>query len=147
MNRPTLLFLSETKRKNYELVRLRMSLGFDAHFAVDYQGRSEGLALFWTHSFSVDLLSFSSSHIDTKVQILGIKETFRYIRFYCHPDTTQMRHFWNLLGQLSTANDLPWDFSTVVNDCDLIEIPVQDPFFTWSRTQNSEVVLRNSIDS
>lgn len=53
--RPSFIFLCETKDSKGRLERLRRELGFDGMLSVDPQGRSEGLALMWKGKDQVNL--------------------------------------------------------------------------------------------
>ena len=65
---PGLLFLMETKIAAKRVESLQNLLGFAGCFAVDSDGLSGGIGLFWTSEVQVDLQSFSSGHIDVMVQ-------------------------------------------------------------------------------
>ncbi|GAU33843.1 hypothetical protein TSUD_393510 [Trifolium subterraneum] len=49
-HRPDILFLSETLSHNRYIESLRVKLGFDSCLAIDVEGRSGGLAVFWKDS-------------------------------------------------------------------------------------------------
>jgi len=52
-NRPSLVFLMETKNKEQMVVRLKKKLKFQNHFVVDPIGTAGGLALLWNADIQV----------------------------------------------------------------------------------------------
>ena len=67
-NKPLVVFLMETKRKNHEMEWLRSRWKFDRCFTVDGMGRGGGLALLWMMEAGIEVLSFSKYHIDVKIE-------------------------------------------------------------------------------
>lgn len=65
---PSLLFLSETKMRDYRARNFMWSLGYNGSFAVSSEGLSGGLVLFWSFSISVSLKAFSTQLIDIIVK-------------------------------------------------------------------------------
>jgi hypothetical protein len=65
--KPDALFLSETLVHSNKTEAFRYMLGFENCFAVNSNGRSGGLALFWRNSFNCKVLNFSSNHINVEV--------------------------------------------------------------------------------
>lgn len=61
---PNLMFIIETKSSNSLIERLRIKLGYVGKLVVESLGHSGGLSLFWSYRITVDLLSYSSCHID-----------------------------------------------------------------------------------
>jgi hypothetical protein len=52
---PSVVFLSETKKRSKAMYRLKWSMGFKHGVAVDYDGRSGGLALWWRDGVEVSV--------------------------------------------------------------------------------------------
>lgn len=88
--RPSFVFLCETKDNKGRLEKVRESLGFDGLFTVDPHGRSGGLALVWKVKDQVQLRSSSRNHIDVEISIAG-KDKWRLTGVYGEPDRTQRR--------------------------------------------------------
>jgi hypothetical protein len=72
---PTCVFLSETKKKDFEMNKFRNVQGLSGVVAVSCLGegnrRAGGLAMFWKEGVEVEVLSLSQNHID--VLILRMK--------------------------------------------------------------------------
>jgi hypothetical protein len=65
--RPSLLFVMETKLSKERVEGLQNSLGFAGCFGASCEGLSRGIAPFWTSEVSVELKKISSCHIDVMV--------------------------------------------------------------------------------
>ena len=69
IHRPQLMFLSETKLQSMQMDTVRSKLNFDSCFAMDSNGRGEGLAMLWNFEICVQIKSFSKHHIDAEQQM------------------------------------------------------------------------------
>jgi hypothetical protein len=69
VNCPSLVFLCETRNSENRVANLRWRLGLKNCIAVDSDGRSGGLALFWHESVEVNLLEKNSRYIDVSSRI------------------------------------------------------------------------------
>ncbi|OMO90520.1 reverse transcriptase [Corchorus capsularis] len=166
-NKPQILFLSETKRSSNGMEWLRSLLGYDFCFSVSSIGRAGGLALLWMNSYSVYVLSYSSSHIDVSVENQNTQK-WRFTGIYGQFETGRRHETWSLLRNLAGRSSLPWlcagDFNEIlsndeklggvvrsnrqmeqfreaIEDCELKEIPVQGPKMTWNRKMRGETVF------
>jgi hypothetical protein len=70
-NNPEVVFLSKTKKKEKEMVRLRWSSGFTNGVAVDCCGRSGGLALWWKDGVDVTVRPWCQYFIDAQISMGG----------------------------------------------------------------------------
>jgi len=80
--KPDALFLRETLVFKNKMEEFHYVLGFDYCFAVDRQGRSGGIALFWRNSFNCKILNYSQNHIIVlllidKVGVRGVIESLK----------------------------------------------------------------------
>ena len=77
---PSLMFVMETKIKGKKVEAMRTTLGFVGCFAVDSDGRSGGIGLFWSDEVIVDLKNLA-------------KRTLMYMSggkiMICHPGGSQ----------------------------------------------------------
>ena len=67
---------------------VRVKLGFSSKLVVNSAGRNGGLCLLWSDGVGVDLLSYSSFHIDVMVSFNPLK-VWRFTGFYENPDSRQ----------------------------------------------------------
>jgi hypothetical protein len=76
-------------------------LGFKGCFAVNSDGLSGGIRLFWSSAVEVDLKSFSQGHIDVMVTMIDkdIPQP-RLKGFYGAPRVKDRHHSWRCLRTL-----------------------------------------------
>lgn len=121
VEKPAFLFLSETISRYAKMEELCNKLGFEGFTAVEPQGKSGGIALFWKNATNVTLLSFSRSHIDVCISSNGM-EDWRLSGIYGEPARSQRHKTWELLRNLSRDANLPWclvgDFNNVTSQAD-----------------------------
>ncbi|XP_071683852.1 uncharacterized protein [Lolium perenne] len=119
LQRPSLVFLSETKMSDKKAQDLRWKFGFSNAFGVKSVGLSGGLCLYWNNDSRVSLKSFSNSHIDVLIQNdeLGDVE-WRFTGFYGNPVRSRRKLSWDLLKFLRKEYNNPWicagDFNEVL---------------------------------
>lgn len=101
--------------------KLCNKLGFEGFIAVEPQGKSGGIALFWKNVDAVNLLSFSRSYIDVSVNMSG-SNGWRLTGIYGEPARSQRFKIWDLLKNLSRDANLSWclvgDFNNVTSQAD-----------------------------
>jgi hypothetical protein len=112
--RPSLLFLSETKMREQRIKPFMWSLGYNGCLVVNCQGRSGGLALFWSENdFCVDLQSLCPNFIDVHVKdTMGV--TWRATFVYGEPRIEQQHVFLGPVtlsqGPMGWTVGLYWGF-------------------------------------
>lgn len=65
---PTVLCIVETQISGTRVEARASSLGYDKAYAIDSQGRSGGIGLFWNNTISVEILGDSVYHVDAKIE-------------------------------------------------------------------------------
>lgn len=117
--KPNLIFLIETMMCSDKLQPIKQRLGFKGLLGVNSVGQSEGIALLWDNSSDVNILNYSSRHIDAEVTLEGSTVTWRFTGFYGMPDRRRRDESWTLLKNLAMANPLPWmvmgDFNDILH--------------------------------
>ncbi|KAK1393650.1 hypothetical protein POM88_012706 [Heracleum sosnowskyi] len=148
------------------------NLVFDGFIAVDPQGKSGGIAMFWKTDDKVELQSFSCSHIDVIVRS-NVKAEWRLTGIYGEPARTSRHKTWELLRNLARDANLPLcligDFNNVTSQADkkggsnyprylidgfnscLVDIQAHDldiigHQFTWERGRNSDHWIEIRLD-
>ena len=66
-----MIFLCETLVNSRRIEEIKNLISFNSCLAVDVNGKSEGLALFWKHPFQCHLLNSSPNFISVEVQKNG----------------------------------------------------------------------------
>jgi len=170
--KPDFVFLMETKVGRSHVERLRVKLGFEGLFYVDSIGRSGGLALFWRRNNTARLLSFSKNHVDVEVCMTGIG-LWRMTGFYGFPERSRRGDSWALLRSLAGQSALPWvilgdfndllyqhekrggnphpdnllrGFGEVIDECELVQLPMRGHPFTWGRGKGTPEWMEERLD-
>ena len=117
---PNLLFVMETKIQGKRVENLQGTLGFAGCFAVDSNGLSGGIGLFWSKNVVVELKNYSSSHIDVRVMKVDQPSMrWRFTGFYGAPKVEDRVHIWRFLRTLNTIPHEAWcclgDFNEVLH--------------------------------
>ena len=120
-HKPDVLFLSETLSKANRIEQLRIKFGFSQCFAVDCNGRSGGLGVFWRHNASCEITGYSQNHVDIHF-MHNNTAVWRLSCFYGLPERSRRQHSWNLIRTLASRSDIPWciigDFNDLLYDTD-----------------------------
>ncbi|XP_073120041.1 uncharacterized protein [Henckelia pumila] len=118
---PSLLFLCETRKRDFNNRYWANLLGFKGCFSVDSLGRSGGLSILWKDPIAVCIKSFSQGHIDCVIQ--HDTKRWRFTGVYGNPDASLRYLTWELLDRLANLHefkDLPWllggDFNEICFD-------------------------------
>lgn len=99
---PQILFLSKTKYDGKRDDYIQRRLHFSHCFSVPSNGRSSGLALFWSNNVQLSVTSSSAHHIDADIGSLGISPPWRLTGFYGYATLLRGQN----LG-ISCANSVP----------------------------------------
>jgi hypothetical protein len=115
---PSILCIQETQISRIRVEALASSFGFDQAFAVDSDGRSGGLGIYWNNDVTIDVLGYSQYHID--VSVTGIGEIpWRLTSVYGEAQTSERYKTWNMLKDIASTSSLPWlclgDFNEVLH--------------------------------
>jgi hypothetical protein len=106
---PFLLFIMETKISAKRMEDLQVSLGFGGCFAVDSDGLSGGIALYWSAEMDVDVKNFSPCHIDAMVKRNNSSDLiWRLTCFYGAPKAGDRHHSWRALQNLNAVTHPAW---------------------------------------
>ncbi|XP_074352129.1 uncharacterized protein LOC141691294 [Apium graveolens] len=140
-------------------------------FAVDCQGQGGGLAFLWRNKDEA-ALSFSINHIDMVITVHGWKQ-FRLTGLYGEPDRLKRRSTWDLIRNISSTNSIPWcvvgdmnnilhqsekkggrrypswllqGFREVLDDCNLMDMEMQEYRYTWERGRGTNDWIKIRLD-
>ncbi|KAK1382242.1 Endonuclease/exonuclease/phosphatase family protein [Heracleum sosnowskyi] len=170
--RPSVIFLCETKDNKGKMESLRRALQFDGLISVDSQGKSGGLALLWKVKDQIQLRSWSRNHIDVEVKVDG-KQAWRLSGIYGEPNRNQRRKTWDLFRNLARDSNLPWcaigdlnnvltqqdkkggapypswlieGFNEVLVETGLIDLDLVGHQFTWERGRGTSAWTEVRLD-
>lgn len=156
--KPIVVFLSETRSDARTIDSVRRKIGFANGIGIGRQGAGDGVALLWAADCDIQVISFSSFHIDAYVG--DASRGWRLTGIYDRPETENRHHTWALLRKLKDMSNKPWvvcgdfneilhwtekkkgrdaavsrfvDFRQALQDCDLYDLGVRGYFYTWYR--------------
>jgi hypothetical protein len=151
---------------------LASTFGFDHAFAVDSDGRSGGLGIYWNNDISIDVLCYSKYHIDVSASGIGVIP-WRLTSVYGEAQTSERYRTWNVMKDIASTSSLPWlclgDFNEVlhadehegvghrtltqmqgfretVDICNLIDLGYKGHFWTWERRVTGGTYTRVRLD-
>ncbi|CAB4270029.1 unnamed protein product [Prunus armeniaca] len=107
-NRPTAVFLMETKMRSSRLEGLRKRLGFCKGFDVAPVGRAGGLSLWWDTSVEVEILSSSSNVICSQFQVMNTGDKAHFTWVYGTPYREDKNVFWHWMENSLIPTTMPW---------------------------------------
>ncbi|XP_073057019.1 uncharacterized protein [Primulina eburnea] len=172
--RPSILFICETKMRDFQCSWWKHVLGFSGMFVVNCDGRRGGLMLFWKEPLCVTIHSYTSGHIDSIIHH-GNKK-WRFNGFYGNPETQNRHLSWALLRRLSCMpefKEYPWlvggdfnkicfdreklggnprplsytrAFREVLNACSLPDLHGTGEYFTWVNRRSSDDIIFERLD-
>ncbi|GAU10377.1 hypothetical protein TSUD_382990 [Trifolium subterraneum] len=120
-HKPDILFLSETLSHNRHIESIRVLLGFDSCLAIDVEGRSGGLTVFWKDSSKCRVLNYTRNFINMLVEDEQWGE-WRLTCNYGYPERSRRRAAWDLLRALGNMSSIPWyiigDFNDLLSQAD-----------------------------
>ena len=102
---PKIVFLSETKKKNKGMQRVKLRIEFENGFCVQNKGKRGGLAMLWRRGNDLEIKSYSRNLINAVVTEEGSGFKWRIMGFYGHSETHRQKESWNFLVTLN--NQIP----------------------------------------
>lgn len=96
--------------------KLKWSLGFSQGVAVDCEGQSGGMALWWRDHVSVSVRPWCQYYIDAKITANSV--SYRFTGIYGEPIVAERMKTWDAIRYLARQDNLPWlcagDFNEVL---------------------------------
>ncbi|GAU17164.1 hypothetical protein TSUD_177940 [Trifolium subterraneum] len=140
--------------------------------AIDVEGRSGGLTVFWKDSSKCQVVNYTRNFINMIVKDEQWGE-WRLTCYYGFPERSRRRAAWDLLRELRNMSSIPWciigdfndllsqadkkgihphpnglcmGFRQAVSDCDLTDIPIEGHQFTWIKSRGTPHVIVERLD-
>ncbi|BFG35168.1 hypothetical protein CerSpe_214420 [Prunus speciosa] len=172
-NRPSIVFLMETKAKHDRLKKISQEMGFQECFCVESLGQAGGLGLWWDNSVEVQILDFSKFLIDTEVKEKEGERVWRISWIYGTPYNEEKGDFWRWLSNCLQPGLLPWmcigDFNEIIwefekkggrafnpksrrylqdfkNQKYLMDMGFQGQAYTWRGRRAEGVLIQERLD-
>ncbi|GAU30144.1 hypothetical protein TSUD_360370 [Trifolium subterraneum] len=163
------------RRRAASLVAEGSEVRTHQHFlsaAIDVEGRSGGLTVFWKDSSKCRVLNYTRNFINMLVEDEQWGE-WRLTCYYGYPERSRRRAAWDLLRVLGNMSSIPWciigdfndllsqadkkgihphpnglcmGFRQAVSDCDLTDIPIEGHPFTWIKSRGTPHVIEERLD-
>ncbi|KAK6123881.1 hypothetical protein DH2020_042372 [Rehmannia glutinosa] len=164
----------ETKLEATNMEKLnRNKLGFTGCFPVNSVGKSGGLCLLWNSNVQVDLISFSSHHITSNIELDQNQQPWVFSGIYGWPDNSQKWKTCQLMRDINPGIGKPWlcagdfneimwsvekirgrfrfdnnmeEFRNTINNCGLTDLGFSGPRFTWTNMQHGDNNIQERLD-
>jgi len=147
-------------------------LGYDSCLAVDVEGRSGGLVVFWKDVSNCRVLNYSRNFINMVMEDREADD-WRLTCYYGFSERARRRDAWDLLREFREMSSLPWciigdfndllsqhdkagihphlnwlcmGFPKAVDDCALSDIKLHGHPFTWIKSPGTNRVLEERLD-
>ncbi|XP_019192832.1 PREDICTED: uncharacterized protein LOC109187166 [Ipomoea nil] len=131
--RPSFVFLMDTKSDDVKVEEVRVQLGWEGAFGVDRVGQGGGLALFWRDADVVTLLSFS----------LETRSSLPWIVVGDFNDITSLSE---KRGAHSHPESLIEGFNDALSGCRLNDLGMIGGRFTWERGHGTDAWVEERLD-
>jgi exonuclease III len=112
---PSVVFILETQIAKSQVENLRYFLGYDNSFAVNSNGRSGGLGIFWNNEVLLKITQYSQYHIDMEI-CDNSKGPWRLTFIYGEVNRAEREKTWNLLKFIKSHSYLPWIYMGDFNE-------------------------------
>ncbi|KAH7836079.1 hypothetical protein Vadar_032514 [Vaccinium darrowii] len=172
-NRPSIVFLMETKNNKVKVETIRRSLKFDFGFYVEPDGLSGGLALWWNDDVDLEVESASKNLIHSIVNDKSSSSCWATTFVYGSPLRSGRDMVWEDMKDIGRYENLPWlsigDFNEVLsledklggncpsqrrlasfhdmlNYCGLVDLDYKGPKFTWRNNRSGPDCIMERID-
>jgi hypothetical protein len=92
-----MVFLCETRQKAEKMRRLRGRLGLKGFTGLDSEGRSGGLALFWSENLHVEVQEVTTRYIDMFLRLSPQEPLWHLTCVYGEPRVENRHNMWSKL--------------------------------------------------
>ncbi|KAH7848443.1 hypothetical protein Vadar_002760 [Vaccinium darrowii] len=117
-NRPSIVFLMESKNNKVKLETISNKLGFDNSSYVDPDGLSGGLVLWWDTDVKLDVEFNSKNYMHVIVSEIASRKVWAGTFVYGCPARAGRNIVWEEIRRIARAELLPWlcigDFNQVL---------------------------------
>lgn len=106
--RPKIVFLSETRRCEEKVRRIRWRIGLRHCFTHDGKGKGGCIALYWDDQINIEVLSYGPQYFDVLVGDVPHGPSWRGTFAYGEPKSQDRHHMWTLLKRIRPNANEPW---------------------------------------
>ncbi|KAH7856993.1 hypothetical protein Vadar_007799 [Vaccinium darrowii] len=172
-NRPSILFLMESKNNKVKMETIRRSLGFVYSHYVDPEGLSGGLALWWNTDVDMVVEMANKNLMHVMITEIPNRKIWAATFVYGCPVRTGRSLIWEEIRKIASYETLPWvcmgdfnqvlgdgekmggncprqssitEFHGMISDSGLIDLEFKGPRFTWRNNRRGEEFIMERID-
>ncbi|KAH7840676.1 hypothetical protein Vadar_020103 [Vaccinium darrowii] len=172
-NRPSILFLMESKNNKVKLETIRRRLGFVNSNYVDPEGLSGGLALWWNSDVELEVDMANKNFMHVVVADRLAQKVWAATFVYGCPVRSGRSLIWKEIRKIATTEVLPWlcmgdfnqvlsisdkvggncpnqsaisEFHGMISESGLIDLEFKGPRFTWRNNRIGEDFIMERID-
>ncbi|KAK1372464.1 hypothetical protein POM88_028657 [Heracleum sosnowskyi] len=155
-----------------QVEKVKSFISFDGAFTIETRGHNGGLAFLWRNQHEVELLSYSTNHVDVLVDSKGWNK-YRLTGFYGEPDRAKRKDTWDLIKKLHGQMTVPWvvigdmnnithqeekrggrpypnwlikGFQQCIEDCGLVDLGMEGYPYTWERGHGTDQWMEIRLD-
>ncbi|KAH7855081.1 hypothetical protein Vadar_021032 [Vaccinium darrowii] len=172
-NRPSIVFLMETKNNKVKLETIRRKFRFDFGSYVEPEGLAGGLALWWYNDIEIEVETSTKNLFHTVITDKADASCWAASFIYGCPSHVGKDIVWNEIREIARFERLPWlcigdfneilsiedkksgnppcprrlaSFHTMLNECDLVDLEFKGPKFTWRNRRTDEGLIMERLD-
>ncbi|KAL0011877.1 hypothetical protein SO802_006985, partial [Lithocarpus litseifolius] len=170
---PIIVFVTETKSNKEWMEMVKDKCNMKHGLIVSSEGKSGGLAMLWKEGTTVEVQTYSQTHIDALVDGRVGVGSWHLKGFYGNPDIAKRPESWAKLRYLKGSSTLPWltigDFNEItgasekeggsdrprqqmknfidaINFCGFRDLGFNGPKFTWIYHQADGMQIKERLD-
>ena len=171
--RPSLVFISETRKSEDYVNKLRRRLGLKHCISHVGNGKGAGIALFYDEQVEIKELAIGPRYIDVLVRLNPHGRQWRGTFVYGEPKASERHHMWDLLRRIRPMSNEPWlmvgdfnetawqhehfsrtprneknmeSFREVLANCKLFDLGFSGPRWTFDNKQKGADNVKARID-
>ncbi|CAN0825908.1 Transposon TX1 uncharacterized 149 kDa protein [Linum grandiflorum] len=171
-HRPGIVILLETFANKNRMETVRSEVKMGGYFAVDAAGHSGGVCVLWREGEEVKVIGFGRNLIIMEVTENGA-DPFILTAYYGYSQRHRRKDAWDLLRAIARPGHEAWcyigdfndllhndekrgmrdhpqalmdGFRQAVNDCGLVDLPLEGYPFTWVRSKGRSNCIEERLD-
>lgn len=171
--RPSLVFISETRKSEEYVNKLRRRLGLKHCISHVGKGKGAGIALFYDEQVEIKKLAVGPRYIDVLIRLSPHSQQWRGTFVYGEPNASERHHMWDLLRRIRPNSNEPWlmmgdfnetawqhehfsrskrnernmaNFREVLSDCNLVDLGFKGPRWTYDNKQEGLDNVKARLD-
>ncbi|MBA0826247.1 hypothetical protein Goarm_011118 [Gossypium armourianum] len=125
----------------------------DGCLAVNTNGKSGGLVMIWKEGTKVEIINYSSNHIDSLIHLEN-DNPIRFMGFYGKVNPNKRHSSWNMLRSVGKSVKEKWiiggDFNAilenVVDEFSMVDLKTNNGWFTGVNNREGTTMVKERLD-